>query len=267
MLGYRFSHQLKTQALELTDKRFWIFEAFAILSTVLTLGLMELFYKFRLDSDVIPTCIIMLTTYLIGHAVAWKSNKSCAWLKLGLTTYLFSAVALAVIFAIISVIDWLAATEVSDDISADVHVGFSALDLTLVIILIWSIVSFIPAMVTAFVASLCFRAKTTVATGIELRSISLESIGVDGIAYTKSEALRIAEEYYNSNIPILGGDVYLFNNGNIKPTYDNWYCNRNNSETSYEYLVRSYQVACDYIKKYPDNANIFFSIVKGHIDE
>lgn len=267
MLGYRFSHQLKTQALELTDKRFWIFEAFAILSTVLTLGLMELFYKFRLDSDVIPTCIIMLTTYLIGHAVAWKSNKSCAWLKLGLTTYLFSAVVLAVIFAIISVIDWLAATEVSDDISADVHVGFSALDLTLVIILIWSIVSFIPAMVTAFVASLCFRAKTTVATGIELRSISLESIGVNGIAYTKSEALRIAEEYYNSNIPILGGHVYLFNNGNIKPTYDNWYCNRNNSETSYEYVVRSYQVACDYIKKYPDNANIFFSIVKGHIDE
>ena len=249
--------------MKLTDKRFWIFEAFAILSTVLTVGLMELLYKFRLDSDVLPICIIMLTTYLIGHAVAWKSNRSCAWLKLGLTTYLFSAVA----FAIISVIDWLAATEVSDDVSADEYVGFSALDLTLVIILIWSIVSFIPTMVTAFVASLCFRAKTTVATGMKLRSISLESIGVDGIAYTKSEALRIAEKYYNSNIPILGGDVYLFNNGNIKPTFDNWYCNWNNSETSYEYVARSYQVTCDYIKKYPDNANIFFSIVKGHIDE
>ena len=249
--------------MKLTDKRFWIFEAFAILSTVLTVGLMELLYKFRLDSDVLPICIIMLTTYLIGHAVAWKSNRSCAWLKLGLTTYLFSAVA----FAIISVIDWLAATEVSDDVSADEYVGFSALDLTLVIILIWSIVSFIPTMVTAFVASLCFRAKTTVATGMKLRSISLESIGVDGIAYTKSEALRIAVEYYNSNIPILGGDVYIFNNGNIKPTYNNWYCNRNNSETSYEYVARSYQVTCDYIKKYPDNANIFFSIVKGHIDE
>lgn len=121
-------------------------------------------------------------------------------------------------------------------------------------------------MITTFIASFCFRAKTTEATGMELRSISLESIGVDGIAYTKSEALRIAEEYYNSNIPILGGDVYFFNNGNIKPTYDNWYCNRNKSETSYEYVARSCQVTCDYIKKYPDNANIFFSIVKGHID-
>lgn len=253
--------------MKLTDKRFWIFEAFAMLSTALTIGQMELFYKLRLDSDVLPICIIILITYLIGHAVAWKSNKSCAWLKLGFATYLFSAVALAVFFAIISVIDWLAATEVSDDVSADVHVGLSTLDLTLVIILIWSIVSFLPTMITTFIVSLCFRAKTTVATGMELRSISLESIGVDGIAYTKSEALRIAKEYYNLNIPILGGDVYFFNNGNIKPTYDNWYCNRNNSETSYEYVARSYQVACDYIKKYPDKANIFFSIVKGHIDE
>ena len=253
--------------MKLTDKRFWIFEAFSVLSMVLTVGLMELVDRFGVDSDVLPMCIIILITYLIGHAMAWKSNKSGSWLKLGFATYLFSIVALAVIFAIISVIDWLAPTEVSDDISADEYVGFSALDLTLVIILIWSIISFIPTMVTAFVASLCFRAKTTVATGMKLRSISLESIGVDGIAYTKSEALRIAEEYYNSNIPILGGDVYLFNNGNIKPTFDNWYCNRNDSETSYEYVVRSYQVACDYIKKYPDKANIFFCIVKGHIDE
>ena len=172
-----------------------------------------------------------------------------------------------VIFEIISVIDCFTATEVSNDVSADVYVGFSAFDLTLVIILIWSIVSFLPTMITTFIVSLCFRAKTTVTTGMELRSISLKSIGVDGIAYTKSEALRIADEYYDSNIPILGGDVYIFNNGDIKPTYDNWYSNRNNSETLYEYVVRSYQVACDYIKKYPDNANIIFSIVKGHIDE
>lgn len=101
--------------MKLTDKRFWIFEAFSVLSTALTVGLMELVDRFRLDSDVLPICIIMLTTYLIGHAVAWKSNRSCAWLKLGLTTYLFSAVALAVIFAIIFGIDWLAPTEVSDD--------------------------------------------------------------------------------------------------------------------------------------------------------
>ncbi len=154
--------------MKLTDKRFWIFEALVRLSTALTVGLMELFYILSLDSDVLPICIIILITYLIGHAEAWKRNKSCAWLKLGLTTYLFSAVALAVIFAII--------------------------------LLIWSIVSFIPTMVTAFVASLCFRAKTTEATGMELKSISLESIGVEGIAYAKSEALRIAEEYYNSNL-------------------------------------------------------------------
>ena len=64
--------------MKLTDKRFWIFEAFSVLSTALTVGLMELVDRFRLDSDVLPICIIMLTTYLIGHAVAWKSNRSCA---------------------------------------------------------------------------------------------------------------------------------------------------------------------------------------------
>ena len=253
--------------MKLTDKRFWIFEAFAILSTALTVGLMELVDGFRLDSDVLSMCFLILITYLIGHAAAWKSNKSCAWLKLGFATYLFSIVALAVIFAIISVIDWLAATEVSDDVSADVHVGFSAFDLTLVIILIWSIVSFLPTMVTTFIVSLCFRAKTTVATGMELRSICLKSIGVDGIAYTKSEALRIEVVYFNSNVPILGGDVYKLVNGRIISTSDSWYCEQNGSETPYEYLVRSYHVACDYINKYPDNTNIFISIVKGNIDD
>ena len=56
--------------MELTDKRFWIFEAFAILSTALTVGLMELVDRFRLDSDVLPMYIIILITYLIGHAAA-----------------------------------------------------------------------------------------------------------------------------------------------------------------------------------------------------
>ena len=207
--------------MKLTDKRFWIFEAFSVLSMVLTV--VELVDGFRLDSDVLSMCFLILITYLIGHAAAWKSNKSCAWLKLGFATYLFSIVALAVIFAIISIIDWLAATEVSDDVSSDGSVGFSAFDLTLVIILIWSIVSFLPTMITTFIVSLCFRAKTTVATGMKLRSICLKSIGVDGIAYTKSEALRIAVVYFNSNVPILGGDVYKMVNGCIIYTSYSWY--------------------------------------------
>ncbi len=33
--------------MKLTDKRFWIYEAFAILSTALTVGLMELIDRFE----------------------------------------------------------------------------------------------------------------------------------------------------------------------------------------------------------------------------
>ena len=160
--------------MKLTDKRFWIFEAFSVLSMVLTV--VELVDGFRLNSDVLSMCFLILITYIIGHDSDWKSYKSCAWLKLGFATYLFSIVALAVIFAIISIIDWLAATEVSNDVSADVHVVFSAFDLTLVIILIWSIVSFLPTMITTFIVSLCFRAKTTVTTGMELRVFVLNQL-------------------------------------------------------------------------------------------
>lgn len=68
---------------------------------------------------------------------------------------------------------------------------------------------------------------------------SLESIGIDGFAYSKNEALRIVEEYYHSNEAILGGDVYKVKNGKIKLTYDSWYCERNSAETISEYVNRS----------------------------
>lgn len=90
---------------------------------------------------------------------------------------------------------------------------------------------------------------------------SLESIGLDGFAYSKNEALRIAEEYYHSNMAILGGDVYKLENGKIKLTYDSWYCERNSAETISEYINRSYQIARDYISRYHSNTNILFGFV------
>ena len=90
---------------------------------------------------------------------------------------------------------------------------------------------------------------------------SLTAIGIDGFAFSKDEALKVAEEYCNSNKPILGGDVYLYENGHIEPTYANWYCERNSSETPYDYTIRSYHVTIDYISKFPDNANFLFGFV------
>lgn len=90
---------------------------------------------------------------------------------------------------------------------------------------------------------------------------SLAPLGVNGFAYSKNEALRIAEAYYHSNTAILGGDVYKLENGKIKLTYDSWYCDRSSAETISEYVNRSYQIARDYISRYHSNTNLLFGFV------
>ncbi len=90
---------------------------------------------------------------------------------------------------------------------------------------------------------------------------SLDSLGLIGTAFTRDEALLIAKEYFNSSIPILGGDVYLLEKRGIKSTSDSWYCDRNKSENLNDYITRSYNVADDYIRNYPGDANILFGFV------
>lgn len=92
-------------------------------------------------------------------------------------------------------------------------------------------------------------------------SYSLESSGVNGIAYPKNEAIKIADCYLQSNTPILGGDVYILENGIIKPNYDSWYCDRNDSETLSAYATRSYKETIEYITKYPETGKTLFSFV------
>jgi len=92
-------------------------------------------------------------------------------------------------------------------------------------------------------------------------------LGVNGFAYPRKEALKIANRYFNSNKSILGGDVYKLVNGRIESTSDSWYCDRKVSESSYDYVVRSYHIAYDYIRDYPDKANTFFSIVIEQIED
>lgn len=90
---------------------------------------------------------------------------------------------------------------------------------------------------------------------------SLEPLGVHGFAYPQKEALKIANGYFNSNIPILGGDVYKMENGRITLTLDSWYCDRISSESPSEYVRRCYLVTTDYVSKYPNNANFLFGFV------
>lgn len=253
--------------MKLTNKRFWIFEALAILSTATTIGIMQVCLgKFELDGDSMPIFCIILTSYLVGQTVAWKASKCLKWLKLGLSTYFYSIISFASIFAFIIILDYLDPKPLPVDVSADTHIGFSTFSISLVTLFLWSIVSFIPSMLTGFIASLFLSSKKS-KSDRTLKSVSLELLGVNGFAYPRKEALKIVNEYFNSNKPILGGDVYKLVNGRIESTSDSWYCNRKESETLYDYVGRSYHITCDYIRNYPDKTNTFFSIVIEQIED
>lgn len=87
---------------------------------------------------------------------------------------------------------------------------------------------------------------------MELSSFSLMSIGVRGKAYLRNDAILIVSLARHNIVPVLGGDVYCkseFDN-NIHITYDNWYCNREESESLKDYVERSCDVAEQFIINY-----------------
>lgn len=95
------------------------------------------------------------------------------------------------------------------------------------------------------------------------KSISLKSIGVNNIALLKKDALEMLETVKSLEIPVLGGDVCEFFNGNLEYNYDNWYCNKEANESYKNFVERSVKKAKEYIKDYsiPNNKDVYFSIV------
>jgi hypothetical protein len=66
----------------------------------------------------------------------------------------------------------------------------------------------------------------------------------------KDEALAFVNYLQELQMPILGGDVYYIDdNGDIRLTYDNWYCNKIPEENAIEYCMRSIKITMDYINK------------------
>jgi Immunity protein 40 len=82
------------------------------------------------------------------------------------------------------------------------------------------------------------------------KGISLDSIGIKNWGLSREAALESLDQFLYYNIPVLGGDVCESENGVIKYNYDNWYCDRNLGESDADFIVRSIQVARDYIEKY-----------------
>ncbi len=85
----------------------------------------------------------------------------------------------------------------------------------------------------------------------------LKSYGVprtkaeDGeLALTKTDAINALKLLSDTDVGVLGGDVYeLENDGYFRPTYDNWCCNRDDMPSS-EFAKLSHEKALQYLKSY-----------------
>ena len=135
--------------MKLTDKRFWIFEAMALLSSFLTVGLLWFFESGPMGLDDFFTLyfITCLPNYLIGQAVAWKVFKRGSWLKLGLLIYVCCIIFFAIILVVVSVIDYLLYSEQRAEIvQSGMAPGFTVAGISVFILLYWSVLSFVPSM-------------------------------------------------------------------------------------------------------------------------
>ena len=77
--------------------------------------------------------------------------------------------------------------------------------------------------------------------------ISLEKLGVNGLAWKKDEVKKIVEILRRKKIPVLGGDVYKIVNNKIQSTYDSWFLNNNGK---LDFVDKSFKKTISYIEEY-----------------
>jgi hypothetical protein len=81
-------------------------------------------------------------------------------------------------------------------------------------------------------------------------AISLQSIGLEELAWKYEDAKKVAECLCSQNYAILGGDVYSFEKEKLVPTYDNWYFEKEASFSKEEYILKSKERAILFINSY-----------------
>jgi hypothetical protein len=94
------------------------------------------------------------------------------------------------------------------------------------------------------------------------KGMSLASIGSGNWALARDEALAAADQLYSMKVPILGGDVYRLEDGDLIFDYGGWHSDQKASESSGAFLMRSWRETKNYIEEYPLKAALFV-IVPG----
>jgi hypothetical protein len=100
--------------------------------------------------------------------------------------------------------------------------------------------------------------------------ISLATLGLRDIGLLRNDALRAVEILRNTNLPILGGDVYFRRKDRIKFAYANWIADPNPSEDRETYLRRSWDTTEAYLRSFPESSDtepLFVIVVPRRKDQ
>ncbi|MGP1458318.1 MAG: Imm40 family immunity protein [Treponema sp.] len=81
------------------------------------------------------------------------------------------------------------------------------------------------------------------------------------IGFPLEHIFVVIKQYEALKIPILGGDVYIKENGIYTPTYDNWHVDKVQNEQENAYLKRSIAHVTQYIKNYKYKKSAVFVFV------
>ncbi|CYW17201.1 Imm40 family immunity protein [Streptococcus suis] len=88
------------------------------------------------------------------------------------------------------------------------------------------------------------------------KGVDLSRIGINDYAYSWENIDVILAEIKKLNLTILGGDIYTIKDGELILTFDNWYYNQSNSNSS---IVKAREYLYDYLEK--NEGNFYFSLV------
>lgn len=81
------------------------------------------------------------------------------------------------------------------------------------------------------------------------------------IGWTRGDALRVISELGDTDIGILGGDVWHLVNGKATHAYANWHSEPGGGETPHNFAVRSRAEANEYISQYPETSETYYVLV------
>lgn len=95
---------------------------------------------------------------------------------------------------------------------------------------------------------------------IHTRGINLNHIGSNAYVYDYSVIPDLLDNLKANNQIILGGDVFCYKNGQLKPTYDHWYYKKQDPTIdSSKSIIQTEKYISNYVKDHGEH--YYFSIV------